>query len=901
MATSIIRTIGSTGDYTTISAAVGAIDSIVTAETGGLDLVTPDYELRFQLLNEVHTVGTVIEVTCGVTTGANNRIIFEPASGAEHGGQWGVGAIIETTTLDSTLPTIDLHTDFMSMLGCQIRVDHSAGNFRSAFGIAADGCVLSGCLAEGVGSGDYGGFSFVVDGDGSTVGNTIENCAGRGFYCGIGLYIPSVIAQDQNGTIRNCTFQSEVLNVIAAPSSAKFINYEFTNCLALGTVGSNIGTPSLTNFTGSNNYGVANSFPVGLTVLNPTTQTASPPGDWIIYQLETFKLFDVPENDAWLAGVGTNGGAPALDIEGVSRGAAASNPGPWEDGAEALVDLLIDYSDDATPQYIIEVPRAYGIVVQTVPTEIRQLNIDEFRQDLNDLMDDPEGMPYPTNHSHTPPLNISGVTLARVVEILDPYVVRFEDGTYNINVTGGNSNISDKTIKNQVGVNTANSAGLQDPFALQAAAFFNRVSVSTSSAYSGTTFPLGTRGFPVNNFQDALLIAGQRGINQLAVIGTAEIDSGNFENGFIFIGDSQETSEVVLGAGAQVSGCEFNNMTISGVLDGVTVLRDCSVGSVGGYNGLMVHCGITGPIVTSNNGNGEVAEFLDCYSEIPGGGPSAFPYLDFDGAGGADLIIRGWKGGLGIRNQTRNDFVSSLDVESGRITIDSSVTHGDITVRGSAEIFDNSTGSTTVNDKTLEALTAGYVWDEILTGATHNIPSSAGRRLRQANALVAAEAQITTANTVNSFGTDLISDVDEFYVDHTFVFTSGALAGQARIITGYDGTTKRVTFDEDWTSAPAEDDEFIVFADHELTRDQIVEAMLSKLLSDGATFEDTILRVRRHMTNKLITDPVTGVASLYSDDGLTVDESSQMYEDAAGTQTYQGEGAERREGFEDAP
>jgi hypothetical protein len=196
---------------------------------------------------------------------------------------------------------------------------------------------------------------------------------------------------------------------------------------------------------------------------------------------------------------------------------------------------------------------------------------------------------------------------------------------------------------------------------------------------------------------------------------------------------------------------------------------------------------------------------------------------------------------------------------------------------------------------------ADAVWDEVLTGATHNIPTSAGRRLRQANALVAAEGRITTLNTVGSFGTDLTSAVDEFYDDHTFVFTSGDLTGQARVITGYDGTTKRVTFDENWTSAPAEDDEFIIFADHELTRDQVANSVVTKLLSDGVSLEETILRVRRHLTNKLVTDPVTGVASLYSDDGLAVDETSQMYEDSAGTQTYQGEGAERREGFEDAP
>lgn len=558
--------------------------------------------------------------------------------------------------------------------------------------------------------------------------------------------------------------------------------------------------------------------------------------------------------------------------------------------------ITIDYSDGATPQYVINVPRSYGILIQSTPTEIRQVNLDTFRQDLNDLMDDPEGMPYPTNHFHTAPLTISGVTLARVVEILEPYVVEFEDGQYNVNITGGNSNISDKTVKNQVGVNTANSAGLQDPFALQAAAFMGKVAVDQSSDFAGTTFPLGTRNFPLNNFTDALAVARARGIINFCCIGH-NVLSEDFSDKFIFTGDSQETSSIHINDIAQVQGCEFVDAALSGALDGVASLKDCSVGAVSGFNGIMAHCGITGP-VSCTDIEDQTAEFLECYSEIAGGGPGSFPYIDMNGAASPDLLVRNWKGGLGIRNQSRSDFVASLDVESGRVTVDSDVTAGDLTIRGSAEIDDNSGNQATVTDRTIEFLTANAVWDEVLNGSTHNIPNSAGRRLRQANALVAAEAKIVGAgSTTTTFTTDLTSAVDEFYDDHTFAFTSGALAGQARIISSYDGTTKQVTFDEPWTSAPADDDEFIVFADHVHALSQIATSLVTKLLADGVSVEDTLLRVRRHLTNKLITDPVTGVASLYSDDGLTVDESSQLYEDSAGTQTYRGEGAERREGF----
>lgn len=121
--------------------------------------------------------------------------------------------------------------------------------------------------------------------------------------------------------------------------------------------------------------------------------------------------------------------------------------------------ISIDYSDP-TPQYVIEVPRADMALVQSVPFEVRELDLDTFRKELGQLQANVEGIAFPTNHNHTPPFVSGGVTLARVVAVLEPYVVRFEDGLYNVNVIGGNSNLSDRVLKNSVGVNTANSAGL---------------------------------------------------------------------------------------------------------------------------------------------------------------------------------------------------------------------------------------------------------------------------------------------------------------------------------------------------------------------------------------------------------------------------------------------------------
>lgn len=55
-----------------------------------------------------------------------------------------------------------------------------------------------------------------------------------------------------------------------------------------------------------------------------------------------------------------------------------------------------------------------------------------------------------------------------------------------------------------------------------------------------------------------------------------------------------------------------------------------------------------------------------------------------------------------------------------------------------------------------------------------------------------------------------------------------------------------------------------------------------------------LARIEKILRNKMITNPTTGVMTFYDDDGSPL-MTAQLYEDAAGTQPYRGQGAERRE------
>ena len=112
------------------------------------------------------------------------------------------------------------------------------------------------------------------------------------------------------------------------------------------------------------------------------------------------------------------------------------------------------------PTGVISVPKADMTLVQSTPIEIRELNINTFRLRLKDLEDDAEGQVWATTHNHNTTVSVGGVTLARVVEIINGYTVTFENGSYAVNLVGANSNIGDVVNLNTVSIRAANSAGL---------------------------------------------------------------------------------------------------------------------------------------------------------------------------------------------------------------------------------------------------------------------------------------------------------------------------------------------------------------------------------------------------------------------------------------------------------
>ena len=368
---------------------------------------------------------------------------------------------------------------------------------------------------------------------------------------------------------------------------------------------------------------------------------------------------------------------------------------------------------------VISVPRADMTLIQSTPTEIRQLSIDQFRLDLKAILATIVGMPNPDTHIRNPSVTVGGVVLASVIEMVNGYTITFEDGQYAVNLAGANSNIADVVNVNQVSVRSANSAGLQDLSTLLTAAYQGQVVFSTAGQ-AGTAIPVGTRATPVDNFSDAITIANKLGIRRIQLATSGTLLTGAAATGKVFAGDNATVDTLQLRTGADVTDCGFDNLTVSGTLDGNNIFKNCTVNDISYVNGILQECSLTGTI--SVDGTAQ-ANIINCWSGTAGIADNQLVTINMGGSGNS-LALRNYSGGLKITNYTGGGAIT-LDFASGRVVIDATCTAGSIGIRGIAEVTDNSSAGCTVQDETvnssLEIINNGVKNSSILVPHTQGL------------------------------------------------------------------------------------------------------------------------------------------------------------------------------------
>lgn len=350
---------------------------------------------------------------------------------------------------------------------------------------------------------------------------------------------------------------------------------------------------------------------------------------------------------------------------------------------------------------VINIPKADLTLVQSTPTEIRELNLNSFHLELRDIEDSEEGIVNLKTHTHNTEVSLGGITFARVIEIINGYTITFEDGQYAVNLIGANSNVGDVVNVNQVSVRSQNSAGLISSPDIEYSSFNGGVTIDVTSLYDGTLFPVGTPQQPVNNIDDAKLIAEYRGFTKFYVLGDIVFDSDDDIDGFIVVGQNAIKSHFTLTAGLSSAGCEFNEATIDGTLSGNAFIRNCTVEDLTYVEGQLRECILVGTILLAGNATTNI---LNCWDGIAGNGK---PIIDMGGSG-QSLTMGGYSGEIKIINKTGSDKVS-IDLLSGEVEIDSTVTDGEIFVRGVGVLVDNSIGTVLID---WSALLSREIYDD---------------------------------------------------------------------------------------------------------------------------------------------------------------------------------------------
>lgn len=331
----------------------------------------------------------------------------------------------------------------------------------------------------------------------------------------------------------------------------------------------------------------------------------------------------------------------------------------------------------------------------------RELTIQDLVDTIRDFEDDPLSMAHDHLIEASGKEALGGSVFVGITATLQNAQVGFESRPgptfVQCSISGGNLVAVGEgdTIINpiyttnyvQVVLTSSSSATLQELQDVQYSSYNNGVTVNTSSSYSGTSYPTGTPRQPVNNFTDAMTIATSRGFATIYVIGEATLDSGGDYSSMRFVGESVTRTKITVNSGANVMGCEFIDTEVLGALDGDIHLFHCLLSDLDYIYGVVESCILTaGTIVL---GGDQAAYFLDCWSGVPGAGA---PVIDMGDSGQA-LNIRNYNGGIKLINKNGSDN-ASIDINSGQVILDSTVTGGTVVIRGVGKLTDNSTGAT---------------------------------------------------------------------------------------------------------------------------------------------------------------------------------------------------------------
>jgi len=199
----------------------------------------------------------------------------------------------------------------------------------------------------------------------------------------------------------------------------------------------------------------------------------------------------------------------------------------------------------------------------------------------------------------------------------------------------------------------------------------------------------GGQETPYDNINDAIDKAETDGIRVIDLIGDITLNR-NFKN-FTLRGIGEP--EVDLN-GQNIKNSKFVGCNVKGAFaDGSNVrFEDCSLLEGAFLEGTYDHCDLAGNLTCQDSG---IVLMKDCVSSIAGTGR---PTISMNAAGTSQLSMRGYNGGLTVKDSNNASDRVTVELHPGSLTFDSSNTNGIMVARGVGKFVDSTAGATVVNE-----------------------------------------------------------------------------------------------------------------------------------------------------------------------------------------------------------
>lgn len=274
--------------------------------------------------------------------------------------------------------------------------------------------------------------------------------------------------------------------------------------------------------------------------------------------------------------------------------------------------------------------------------------------------------------------------------LLNGYKIRPDEADHTLVVTG---NLlpgipGEPLVVPTVGNFTVNVISDQSALVFAKVARVDLVAVTNAiyiDTVNGSDTNDGTPLKPVATIGQAKTLADLDGVRTYRFRGNITVSTDH--DRWTFIGEGAEFFNQVNLNNSSVDESNFINCQLSGDSANSTINAvSCELNGMGGVDGVFRECGFISTVkLDQTNG---VYIFDRCHSRVPGTGR---PIISLLNATGQSVQFRNYAGGISVRDMTSGNM--SLDVNSGSVDLDSTVTGGTIVVRGHGLIVDRSVGA----------------------------------------------------------------------------------------------------------------------------------------------------------------------------------------------------------------